>query len=62
MRLWLALLAGLSTPQINMKESMMRVSKMLDNLCWCWIVSVALRYSVYAFVVGLLALILLGKS
>lgn len=35
---------------------------MMRDLHWAWAVSVVLRYCTYAFVFGLLTLILWGKS
>lgn len=62
MRLWLAFLAGLWSPVADMAAARRSASRMMRNVAWCWLVSVALRWAVYLFVAGLLALILWGKS
>lgn len=61
MRLWLAFIVGLWTPFVDLRNAMMRASKWLHNLHWCWLCSIAMRYSVYAFVALLLAMILWSK-
>lgn len=58
---WLAFLAGLWSPVADIAAARRSASRMMRDLSWCWLVSVVLRYAVYTFVAGLLALILWGK-
>lgn len=62
MKLWLAFMLGLSTPFVDLRNAMTRASKMLDNLCWCWIVSVAMRYCVYAGVASVIGFVVWRNS
>lgn len=58
----LALLAGMHTPQPDKEQALKRANKYIDDICWCWLTSMVLRWAVIAGVAGVVGLVIWRNS